>query len=203
MEHCTKMHKILGAEEADSLEGDKSGGDGTPETIDPKAHGAETDYGTQMTEKVEKTADGKLVMSMDAFNAAVTKAADASMEKQLKALVAALEKTADGEAEGGVDGEDEQDGKPKPVKKAAPAAGIGDRSQMPIAIQNGGPHVRVMPVTKAMENGGGAPAAALTKEEIASAVVGQNPADVLKLMKSARPADIPATLAGALGGIHR
>ena len=93
----------------------------------------------------------------------------------------------------------------EPVKKAAAAAGIGDRSQMPTIIAGAGPHVRVMPVSKAMDYNGGQPSpqATMTPAEINSAVVNQDQESVLKLMKGARPlADVPNTLVPALSKLH-
>jgi uncharacterized Zn finger protein (UPF0148 family) len=198
MGHCAKMHKILGTEEAAELAG--GGGDGKAEPIDLEAGGAQTDYGKAAAEKAaaEKAAAGAgadmLSMSKADFAAAVEKGVEDVFARLVKAVEEDQEKEKTNE-------EIAADAKETPVKKAA-AGGIGDRRNMPVVIANGGPHIRVMPVTKAQDGaaaGGATAAAALTKADIDAAVNRGDESSILKLMKSARPQnDVPATLVGAL-----
>ena len=184
--HVAKMHKILGSEE----EG-LGGSEYEPKAEDPKKGAAPNEYGSQ------KAAGDLLSMTKADF----TKAVETGVEEVLKQLVKALEEDSEKEKD---NEEIEEDGNGKPVKGAKKAAaGIGDRSQLPSVIANGGPHIRVMPVTKAMDSNVQAnPAATMTPAEIQAAVVNQDPASVLKLMKGAQPVDVPVTLVPALSKLH-
>jgi hypothetical protein len=200
MGHCAKMHKILGTEEAGELTG--GGGDGKAEPIDLEAGGAKTDYG-KAAGAADKAAAEKAAAGAGADMLSMTKADfAAAVEKGVEDVFARLVKAVEEDQEKEKTNEEiEADGDEKPVKKAAAAGGIGNRQNMPAIIANGGPHIRVMPVTKAMDGaaGGGAPAATMTKAEIDAAVNGGDQASILKLMKGAKSQNgVPATLAGTM-----
>jgi hypothetical protein len=139
--------------------------------------------------------------SMKAADATFTKAqVDELIEKTVNETVQAFVKAM------AADDEDEEEDKPaKEKKKTEKSAGIGDRNQLPVIAANGGPAIKVVPVTKAQDTQA-APAAAetpLTQAEINKALSG-DPAAALKFMKGVQSENgVPATVAGALSAVRR
>ena len=105
-EMCSKMHKILGTEEAESL----AGGDHVAEPND-LSYAAPEVYG-------KKAADGSVLLKAGEFEAAMAKTAETAVEKFIVGLTKAVNEAAE-EDDGEDDGEDGKDGKKKAAKKAA------------------------------------------------------------------------------------
>jgi hypothetical protein len=138
--------------------------------------------------------------SMKAADGTFTKAqVDELIEKTVNETVQALVKALAAD-------DDEEEEKPaKEKKKTEKASGIGDRGQLPVIMANGGPAIKVVPVTKAQDTQA-APAAAetpLTQADINKALSG-DPTAALKFMKGVQSENgVPATVAGALSAVRR
>lgn len=185
-------------------------------TVEDLKKGPAATPAAQTTEQyvsLGKTADGVEVFKKVAPAAAaapavtgdekpITKAdLDKAIETAFNAGIQAVIKAqadAEDEADGGADEKDEKDGKKK-VSKAA--AGIGDRTNT--TLLNGGPVLRIMPVYKAKDEvvdpaaAAAAAAAAAPPADVSKAMSG-DVTEALKLMKSAKPAELPPTVAVAL-----
>lgn len=206
-----KMYKILGVDEATEF------GDGHPESKDPKDGGTKNIQHAGKTEivgdmlKIGTTEDGvdifrkatKEEIAAYEANATYTKAElndllTKNSENTIQMFLEALSKADD------EDGECSKCHNPMDkcscaTKVAKVADGIGDRARVPVIANNGGPVLRVMPVTKAQDNNNEPITAVDDKVDIIKALQG-DPVEALKLMKSAKPADLPATVATALSG---
>lgn len=178
------LKKILGAEEAQIMGNDepkpKDPKGNTEDVSDAASRGAvkaltHADLDKAVAEAVEKT----------------RKATEESMEAGFQEILKALSDDQNAEQD--------DDSKDKGKKKAAPAAGIGDRSQ--VVVAGGGPAIKVMPVHKADEVTQAPPVA--ESFDVSKALAG-DASEQLKMMKSATPqADLPATVAQAMGSRKR
>src|SRR5579864_3892290 len=218
--HVDKLTKILGADETGE-KGDK------PESINITAEGtpnlkaaiAELQKTVAELKKdkpaepgfvsIGKTADGvEVFKKADPTPAAAAAAAD---DKPLtKADLEAFgEKMFNQGAQSilkALTGAEEDDGKGKDkegadVKKAAAAPGVGERTT---TLLNGGPVLRVMPVRKAEDEvpTTKAPDAAQPAAVDVTKVMSGDTAAQLAFMKTAKPADLPPTIATALSQRH-
>ena len=123
-EHLGKLHKILGTEEADADEGDKSGS-GEPEPSNPESEGTKDNYDIG---KGRKDSFSKAEVS-EMIKSAVKEAVENTMSEVAKALST------------------DDDGEPGMAK------GIGDRSRIVGDQRQGGlPIVKTIPTTKDQDN---------------------------------------------------
>ena len=206
--HVDKLHKILGVEEADADGKSKTGTD-EPEstglsaaTATPLAHAAKTvsyeligktSDGVEVFKKVEKAeAAPVVVVSTVAASLTAEEAFNLGMQAVLKAM-------------GGESDCNTADENGKKVAKAnatagAPAPGVGDRNT---TLLNGGPVLRVMPVTKAQDDPATTVADPATPAKVdVTKVMSGDLSEVRKFMASAKPAEIPPTIASAMSGRH-
>jgi hypothetical protein len=164
-QHMSKLHKILGTEEADKF-GEKDLAGSEPEPINPESGATPS---LLRTETVDETALLKMV------------------DKAVYGVLSTIfpNKVAEVEEE-------------QVVKTDT---GIGDRDS--IIIKGGGPSIRVMPVRKQDDTITPSAAPVVTEPVDVVKAVGGDPTEVLKMMKSVTPTEVPLTLQGVIGGMRR
>ncbi len=208
--HVASIHKILGVEEANNM------GDGEPKPANVGKSAEPSASEEFVYEFVGKTSDGvevfkrtkKEPVAPAAAAATVTVVADVKKNRYADMTDADIDADLDKRVSSAIDEivkalapEVEAEGQRKQVEK-----GIGDRTQIPVVLQNAGPTVRVMPVTKAEDGGGNAdpnaqPAA--TEKIDMSKVQRGDREEQLKFMRSAKPSEVPATVVGSLTRLKR